>query len=404
MNADFPSFLVSVTASLLALLIDLRFGEPPARWHPVVWMGHYLQWLTPWVAPPASAARSLPSPSTEAAVAEADAHPSANRCSRDEQHVICDAADKGTGSDPSHAGTPGGLEAVAGPTPATSGPRSGQHSSCKAFLRGTVAWLCGALMVGALAWCVQQLILTLAVWMAAPLMALCLKPMLSWRMLRDEVQAVEDALSVSLDAGRERLRWLVSRDVSVLDEAGVRESAIETLAENLNDSVVAPLFWFAVSGLPGAALYRFANTADAMWGYPGERSGRHWQWAGKWAARADDVLNWIPARLTAALLMMTATSLPVPAERTTNNIPSARRWRTLWREAARTPSPNSGWPMSAMALRLGVSLGKPGVYRLNDGAPPPSATHTLFALGHAARVAWLSGILGMLAAGVAALA
>lgn len=259
-------------------------------------------------------------------------------------------------------------------------------------------------MVGALAWCVQQLILTLAVWMAAPLMALCLKPMLSWRMLRDEVQAVEDALSVSLDAGRERLRWLVSRDVSVLDEAGVRESAIETLAENLNDSVVAPLFWFAVSGLPGAALYRFANTADAMWGYPGERSGRHWQWAGKWAARADDVLNWIPARLTAALLMMTATSLPVPAERTTNNIPSARRWRTLWREAARTPSPNSGWPMSAMALRLGVSLGKPGVYRLNDGAPPPSATHTLFALGHAARVAWLSGILGMLAAGVAALA
>lgn len=446
MNADFPSFLVSVTASLLALLIDLRFGEPPARWHPVVWMGHYLQWLTPWVAPPASAARSLPSPSTEAAVAEADAHPSANRCSRDEQHVICDAAAKGTGSDPSHAGTPGGLEAVAGPTPATSGPRSGQHSSCKAFLRGTVAWLCGALMVGALAWCVQQLILTLAVWMAAPLMALCLKPMLSWRMLRDEVQAVEDALSVSLDAGRERLRWLVSRDVSVLDEAGVRESAIETLAENLNDSVVAPLFWFAVSGLPGAALYRFANTADAMWGYPGERSGRHWQWAGKWAARADDVLNWIPARLTAALLMMTATSLPVPAERRAGqeatdfvqsvartrddnsvhvahtacgtddmasqgkperpagNTPSARRWRVLCREAARTPSPNSGWPMSAMALRLGVSLGKPGVYRLNDGAPPPSATHTLFALGHAARVAWLSGILGMLAAGVAALA
>jgi adenosylcobinamide-phosphate synthase len=79
----------------------------------------------------------------------------------------------------------------------------------------------------------------------------------------------------------------------------VRESAIESLAENLNDSVVAPLFWFALLGLPGAALYRFANTADAMWGYPGMRGGRYWQWAGKWAARADDVLSWVPARITA---------------------------------------------------------------------------------------------------------
>jgi adenosylcobinamide-phosphate synthase len=82
----------------------------------------------------------------------------------------------------------------------------------------------------------------------------------------------------------------------------VRESAIESLAENLNDSVVAPLFWFALLGLPGAALYRFANTADAMWGYPGMRGGRYWQWAGKWAARADDVLSWLPARITALLL------------------------------------------------------------------------------------------------------
>ncbi len=97
---------------------------------------------------------------------------------------------------------------------------------------------------------------------------------------------------------------LVSRDVRQLDAAQVRESAIESLAENLNDSVVAPLFWFALLGLPGAALYRFANTADSMWGYRGMRGGRRWEWAGKWAARADDVLSWLPARLTASALLL----------------------------------------------------------------------------------------------------
>ena len=155
----------------------------------------------------------------------------------------------------------------------------------------------------------------------------------------------------------------------------MRESAIETLAENLSDSVVAPLLWFALLGLPGAALYRFANTADAMWGYPGAHGGRHWQWAGKWAARADDVLNWLPARLTAGLLML-----------------GARRtlWQTLPVQAALTPSPNGGWPMGAMALRLGVSLGKPGVYRLNGQALAPQASHTWQALRRARRAAWLA--------------
>jgi adenosylcobinamide-phosphate synthase len=82
----------------------------------------------------------------------------------------------------------------------------------------------------------------------------------------------------------------VSREVDHLSADEVRQSAIESLAENLNDSVVAPLFWFALAGLPGAALYRFANTADAMWGYPGMRGGRYWQWAGKWAARVTLLL------------------------------------------------------------------------------------------------------------------
>ena len=128
-------------------------------------------------------------------------------------------------------------------------------------------------------------------------------------------------------------------------------SAMESLAENLSDSVVAPLFWFVLLGLPGAALYRFANTADAMWGYPGMRGGRYWQWAGKWAARADDVLSWLPARLTALLLWAAALG--------------AVRWRDVRTQARVTPSPNGGWPMGAMALALGVRLSKPGVYVLN---------------------------------------
>ena len=186
---------------------------------------------------------------------------------------------------------------------------------------------------------------------AAALLALLLKPLLAWRMLHDEVLAVEVALGQSLPAGRAQLARLVSRDVSALTAVQVRESAIESLAENLNDSVVAPLFWFALLGLPGAALYRFANTADAMWGYPGMRGGRYWQWAGKWAARADDVLSWVPARITALLLAVVARGLP---------------FSTLARQARKTPSPNSGWPMAAMALALNVRLAKPGVYTLHS--------------------------------------
>jgi adenosylcobinamide-phosphate synthase len=220
------------------------------------------------------------------------------------------------------------------------------------FIAGALAWLVGAVLVGFIAlWLEGWVLLALQPWAsplrlagAALLIGLLLKPLLAWRMLADEAMAVEAALGESIDAGRARLSRLVSRDTSALTETEVREAAIETLAENLNDSVIAPLFWFAIAGLPGAAIYRFANTADAMWGYRDER-----EWCGKWAARADDLLSWLPARLTA--LMLLPPSLPA-----------------LLREARRTPSPNSGWPMAAMALRLGLRLGKPGVYTLHaDG-------------------------------------
>ena len=143
------------------------------------------------------------------------------------------------------------------------------------------------------------------------------------------------------------------------------------MAENLNDSVVAPIFWFVLLGLPGAAVYRFANTADAMWGYRGVYRGKHWEWAGKWAARADDVLSWAPARLTALLLAIAAQGLPLSA---------------LHKEAGKTPSPNSGWPMAAMALALNISLGKPGVYSLNPEGRAPEAPDTVLAQGLASKV------------------
>ncbi|WP_390344209.1 adenosylcobinamide-phosphate synthase CbiB [Variovorax boronicumulans] len=250
------------------------------------------------------------------------------------------------------------------------------------FAMGVLGWCVGAMAAFAVASAVQSLAMQwLPVWGMAVVLGLAFKPLFAWRMLRDEVLAVEAALGESLDAGRARLARLVSRDVSVLSEREVRESAIESLAENLNDSLVAPVFWFVLFGLPGAALYRFANTADAMWGYRGERGGRDWTWFGKWAARADDVLSWLPARLTVLLLAL-----------------AAGRWpRGVAREARRTPSPNSGWPMGAMALLLGVRLAKPGVYALNGEGRAATSADTARTAQLGERAAWGLAVIASLA-------
>jgi adenosylcobinamide-phosphate synthase len=245
-----------------------------------------------------------------------------------------------------------------------------------AFWGGAMSWLVLAGALGGLSWWIQLRVLALSPWWAVPILALLLKPMLAWRMLRDEVLAVEEALAEGIEPARERLSQLVSRDLSGFDEEALRETAIETLAENLNDSVIAPLFWFAIAGLPGAVVYRFANTIDAMWGYRGV-----WEWAGKWAAKADDVLSWLPARITALSLY--------PAWRSVN-------WRSLKRQAGRTPSPNGGWAMGAMALRLGIRLAKPGVYVLNETGAAPSSRNMAQALAHAALAAWAGMLLAVL--------
>ncbi len=296
---------VTALAVWLALAIDRWCGEPPLRWHPVVWIGNYLGWAGRRIAPAAAA--------SGAAVIERD---------------------------------------------------------LAAFARGASAWCAGAGIVFAVALALQTGLQTRPAWAQVIVLGLLLKPLLAWNMLKNEVLAVESALAASLPQGRERLSWLCSRDTAALSESQVRETALESLAENLNDSVVAPLFWFALAGLPGAALYRFANTADAMWGYRGERSGRIWEWAGKWAAHADDWLSWLPARLTALLIALAAGGLS-PAR--------------LQREASITPSPNGGWPMGALALALDVRLGKPGVYALNAQGNAPAMADTARAIALAGR-------------------
>jgi adenosylcobinamide-phosphate synthase len=170
------------------------------------------------------------------------------------------------------------------------------------------------------------------------------------RSLHDHVAAVADALDVSLDAGREAVGRIVGRNVAVLDEAGIARAAIESLAENTSDGVVAPVFWLAVAGLPGAALYKAINTADSMIGH---KTPRHhaFGWAG---ARLDDLVNLPASRLT--LLWFTAAAALTPGAS------PAGAWRAAWRDAPGHRSPNAGWPEAAMAGALDLKLNGPRVY------------------------------------------
>jgi adenosylcobinamide-phosphate synthase len=162
-----------------------------------------------------------------------------------------------------------------------------------------------------------------------------------------------------LAGARAALRSLVSRDTSALGEPLLAAAAIESVAENTSDSLVAPLVYFVALGVPGALAYRAANTLDAMIGYHGET-----EWLGKAAARLDDALNLVPARLTAALLVVAAAFCRS----------SPGRALAVWRRDARaTESPNAGRPMAAMAGALGVELEKVGCYRLGAGGAAPRA-------------------------------
>lgn len=156
-----------------------------------------------------------------------------------------------------------------------------------------------------------------------------------------------------LEAARPRLRWLCSRDPAGLDANGLANGTIESLAENLSDSVVAPLCFLVCFGVEGAVAYRAINTLDAMIGYRGE-----YEWLGKAAARLDDLANLVPARLTALLLAAAGLSL--------SGVSFARGVAIWSRDRARPASPNAGHPIAMTAGLLGLRLDKPGHYALGD--------------------------------------
>jgi adenosylcobinamide-phosphate synthase len=184
--------------------------------------------------------------------------------------------------------------------------------------------------------------------------ALLASTLLAQKELGRAVKAVADGLNVSLETGRRAVSHIVGRDPDVLDEAGVARAAVESLAESTSDGVVAPLFWLLVGGLPGILVYKAANTADSMIGHKNETYGE-FGWA---SARFDDLLNWIPARLT-ALLVAGAAFLVRRAD-------PEHAWSTTLRDAKKHDSPNAGWPEAAFAGALGFRLGGTRTY---DGEP-----------------------------------
>jgi adenosylcobinamide-phosphate synthase len=183
------------------------------------------------------------------------------------------------------------------------------------------------------------------------LAALAASSLIAQRSLYEHVAAVATALERDgLAAGRTAVAKIVGRDPQALDEAGVARAAIESLAENFSDGVVAPVFWMALAGLPGAAAYKAINTADSMIGH---RTPRHeaFGWA---AARLDDLVN-LPASRLAALLVVGAAALGSRAS-------AAAAWRSVLRDAGRHRSPNAGYPEAAFAGALGLALAGQRVY------------------------------------------
>lgn len=196
--------------------------------------------------------------------------------------------------------------------------------------------------------------------LAIAIEAALLKSTFAVRALGEAADAVAAALRRgALDEARAGLRALCSRDPSRLEAPLVAAAAVESVAENASDSAVAPLLFWAVLGVPGAIAYRAVNTLDARLGYRGR-----YEWLGKASARLDDLANLVPARATAALLLVAGLARGADAR---------RGLATLVRDGGRTESPNAGRPMAAMAGLLGIELEKVGHYRLGEPLRPVGA-------------------------------
>ncbi|MEO6607804.1 MAG: adenosylcobinamide-phosphate synthase CbiB [Aestuariivirga sp.] len=174
--------------------------------------------------------------------------------------------------------------------------------------------------------------------------------LLAQKSLRDHVTTVASTLPRSLPEARAEVAKIVGRDVANLDQSGVAKAALETLAENTADGIVAPAFWYALLGLPGIVAYKAINTADSMIGHKSEKY-LAFGWA---SARTDDVVNWIPARWTGLLF--------AAAARLNSRSAAKAALKSMWRDAGKHRSPNAGWPEAAMAGALGLKFGGPRNY------------------------------------------
>ena len=296
--------VLNASALLLAAVLDRLLPEPPARVHPVVWMGR--------------------------AIAV--------------------------------------MERVAPQRPAP------------AFLFGcAIVFVVAGTSIG-LAWSVLFALASLHPLAYVAGGALVLRTTFTVRGLSSAARRTQQALGEGrLDAARASLRSLVSRDPTALTAPLVAASAIESVAENTTDSYVGPWLAFAVFGVPGAVAYRAVNTLDSMLGYRGR-----YEYLGKAAARLDDAVNLIPARLSALMLL---------ASGTLGQLSARRAWSTMLRDRGQTASPNAGLTMSAMAGLLGTRLEKPGHYRLGEGMREPNAED----IGTAVRVSERTALLGIVA-------
>ena len=214
----------------------------------------------------------------------------------------------------------------------------GSHRMAK----GAVMAIVLILMVFFVIWGLKRLVPNMVLWLI--LDTIIIFYCLAGTTLIREVREVFLALDRSLDEGRKQVARIVGRDTSQLSAQEVRTAALETLAENLSDGVIAPLFWFALLGTPGMLAYKMVNTLDSMIGYRTER----YKDFGCWAAHIDDVANYIPARLTALLMVIASGKLSL--------------LKFVWKNGRKHASPNSGYPEAALAGALNCRFGGPHYY------------------------------------------
>lgn len=280
-------WIYAITIPVMALAIDLLVGEPPNRYHPVVWMGQVIGYLD-------------------------------RKVSREE-------------------------------------PRRAGREKALGVLVALIPIIVFVVAFTALLALIREFLGSI-VWALA--CAVLFKTLFAIRALETHTAPmIEDLQRDDLDAARAKASMVVSRDVSKLDKAHITSCAVETVSENLVDSVLSPMFYFGLAGIPGATVLRVSNTEDGMIGYLSDRHRN----VGWFAARLDDCMHYVVARMSVPFIMLALALL-------------GKDWRGAWKAAKRdhkqTSSPNKGWPMAAVAGGLGVKFEKIGYYSMGEGEVP----------------------------------